>query len=75
VELVQAVNYTEDRIFLKNKEDIEKVYNLIKSEDPFIITWIKDGYEFSKLIIPIGLEAKLKDGSLVLSSEEKRGGK
>lgn len=70
----EASTYNENMIVLTNKEQLEQLYDIIESEEDFILEWKSDdGKELAEVIIANNISSKVKNGEVKLSSfsEEK----
>lgn len=68
-----AVTFNENEIILSHGSDLEHLFEIIEMGENFIVVWTEDGKEKSKLVIGNMITGKVKNGELVLTSEQKIG--
>ena len=66
----KATTYKGNMIELTSPEELQELYDIIDSEENFILVWYEGSVEQSELMIGNNLSAKVKNGDIKLTSKK-----
>ena len=76
MEKFMAIVYKEmELIQLKSSEELDNLYQIIESEENFILQWTEGEKLKSEVIIVTNISSKVKTGEMKLTAQEQNGGK
>jgi len=70
MEKFKASLYTENNIQLENSEKLDKLYEIVQSDENFILQWVEKDVLKSEVIIATNISSKVKNGELKLTSKQ-----